>query len=191
MGRAESIELGLGRIRRRFESRSSPTTRLSDELESARERSLLSKAAMPCCSTNPSMPQPPTTNTQAVIMPPHRSYVQKLSPRANWLLTGAVALKCVTLIIYLTGVGRRSTLCSCVCPWCLLARCRLAPADPLICPINPITHERRLGHLRDRLRQRAHPVQGWVGPYIPTRPCRPTIAHHPPLIHHPTPSIHT
>jgi hypothetical protein len=41
-------------------------------------------------------------------MPPHRSYVRKLSKRANWLLTSAVVLKCVTLVIYLTGVGRRS-----------------------------------------------------------------------------------
>lgn len=41
-------------------------------------------------------------------MPPHRSYVRHLSKRANWLLTSAVVLKCVTLVIYLTGVGRRS-----------------------------------------------------------------------------------
>lgn len=42
------------------------------------------------------------------LMPPHRSYVRRLSRRANWLLTSAVVLKCIVLVVYLTGVGRRS-----------------------------------------------------------------------------------
>lgn len=41
-------------------------------------------------------------------MPPHRSYVRKLSHKANLLLTSAVVLKCIVLVMYLVGVGRRS-----------------------------------------------------------------------------------
>ncbi len=48
-------------------------------------------------------------------MPPHRSYVSKLSRKANYLLTSAVVLKCATLILYLTGVGRRSKWWARVC----------------------------------------------------------------------------
>lgn len=62
--------------------------------------------------TDPLCPAPTYTHTHTPrtegTMPPHRSYVKKLNRKANWLLTGAVVLKVITLIIYLAGVGRRS-----------------------------------------------------------------------------------